>query len=1217
MQRIRFVVSAFFAATVYLAGTPVSAAPLDLSKPPLFLNASVDPNLMVTFDDSGSMGQGYTPDDVEDLTCEWRHRGFFSSALNKQYYDPAITYTPPLRADGTRFPDSSFASARIDGFDTASATVNLGTAYFVSIDEPGSRITYEAGRNYNPAGCGSDRVFAFPTGSASAFYCTLGADLDGDGDASATDDGNYTCTTAGVPASEQTNFANWFTYYRIRGLALKSAVARSFGVLDDDVRVAIQNMNNRRIAAGTTIGRFTGTRRTDFFDRLFSSPYSGNTPALSAAIRAGRFFERSGSAETNPYWDQATNRELSCRQNFHVMVSDGYWNHSTNDDPHPVETAIQNASITSRTLPDGRSFTNGDAYSRFIWAEGGYVDESTNPDSWVASGRSANCNFAGGQGACTPSYSDIAMYFWARDLRTDASMTNNVPTYLPDRRTGVTGPATDLSTVTNLLANDEVYWNPANDPATWQHVVQFFVGFGISGRIPNSADTLTKLRRGENFAVPLPASVTGGPVSMSRWTGARNLSPESVDDSWRATLASRGAFFGATDPNAIVDALTDILSSIVARRGTAAAVSVSTGIIRSGSLAYQTSFDPTDWSGTVLARPVAADFTFGAPTWDAGCLLTGGDCATTNQTGLPGVNWDTGRKILTSTAAGGPGNGAAFRWGNLTTAQQNALNDNPATVAVDNDGLGADRLKYLRGDRSNERRAGAGKPFRNRNSVFGAVVHSGAIVVGPPAAETYDDTKWPTGSDEANATTKYRDFAATHASRRSVVYVGANDGMLHALDAATGNELWAYVPWAAYRNLSKLTNPTYSYEPYVDNSVTVRDVYTGGRWRSLLVGSLRRGGQGIFALDVTTPNLTEGDTSAVLWEFNDTASGGANLGYTYGTPFITRLRNGKWVVLLPAGYNSDEADGTVGNGKAVLFVLDAANGSVLKEFNLGAVDGNATGLAAPIAVDLDHDDITEMAYAGDLAGNLWRFDLTAASANSWTASRLLQPATNYARPITAQPRAERNPDTGTPMVFVGTGKYIERGDRTTAIPTQAFYGLYDEGATIAPSQLSVRSVTTDAGGLRRVSALTPPASGAPRGWAIEFAEAAYPGERVVTAASIRIVGRRVIFSTLIPAGDDPCLPGGRSFVMFADFATGGTSVDNYAFFDTNANNRIDASDDATAVGKLVGTLVPGVAAVLPPGGGTGAIVLPGDTPQTIRTREFMWRRRSWREQLLP
>lgn len=1159
-------------ALLVMGNAAANAQTLDLSKAPLFLNSSTDPNLMVTFDDSGSMGFGFTPDSVDNgssTNCGWRYKRFYSAAFNKQYYNPAITYSPPLYQDGSSYPDQTFSTASTNGFSSAAPKVNLGSGYFVTWWEghSGPRITHNNTATGINCGQGDNdaKTYKFPTGSASAFYCTLNASAP-----NLTDDASYTCQAP--TATEQTNFANWFAYYRYRGNALKSSVTRSFGTLGEDIRIAWQNMNANRIAAGTDIGVFSGTRRKNFFDWLVASPISGATPTLDSVVRAGDFFTRSGSNALNPYWDATLGRELMCRQNFHVLVTDGYWNQST----HPsASTPGSQWILNSRTLPDGRAFTanaGGDGkHAKFIWNE---------------EPRQAACS---GSRVCIPSYSDLAFYYWAKDLR--PTMDNEVPAFIPDRSTGVTGDPVDLASVGDLRDVPEIYWNPKNDPATWQHVVQFFIGFGVDGRLAYNDANYTSLRKG-----PL------------QWPYPRNNDSAGVDDSWHGALASRGKYFGASDPNQVADALSEILSSIVQRKGSNTAVAVSTGIIRGDTLAYQTQFDSTDWSGTVVARAVNMDQTFGGVQWDA-------------ATKLNEKNWND-RVILTSKAPTGSA-GAAFRFGALSAAQQASLNDNPTTGVVDNDGKGADRLQYLRGDDSLERRNGG--VFRNRSSAFGAVVNSAAVIVGAGPGEGYGDL-WPAGAPESSQ--PYRLWVPS-VTRSKMVYIGANDGMLHALDGDTGEEKFAYVPHAVYPNLSKLTSPLYQFEPTVDNTVVVRDVFTRGAWRTLLVGGLRRGGQAVYALDVTNPEIGEsGASSVVQWEFSDQSTDGADLGFTYGQPFITRLAMGssasagKWVVLVPGGYNSNAADGAVGSGNAVLYVLDAANGALLRKFDIAALfpTASARGLAAPIAVDLEHDDTAESAYAGDLAGNLWRFDLTGRP-SAWTVSRLLKPTTPFARPITAQPRAERHPDLKLPMVFVGTGKYLEPGDRGTAIPAQAFYGLIDREAEIEEEDVASRSVETVGTGaadegLRKVKEAAA-GSRFDNGWQIVFDEAEFRGERVIAPAALRIVGRRVIFSTLIPAGDDPCLPGGKSFLMFADFANGGRAEDGYAFFDTDSDNDITLHDDAQYSGKLVENLVPGVSSILPPGGGIGSIVLPptdasGD-PTTIRTREFEWRRRAFRD----
>ena len=157
---------------VSVAAGGLAAQTLDLSKPPLFLNGAVDPNLMVTFDDSGSMAWGYTPDNVDDGDCDWRYKRFYSPAFNRQYFNPAINYEPPLRADGSRMPDQSYTAALINGFNGSATTVNLSNAYFVSYAEDATpdRVVHRAGAtSHSSCSTRTSRSFEFPTGSASAF----------------------------------------------------------------------------------------------------------------------------------------------------------------------------------------------------------------------------------------------------------------------------------------------------------------------------------------------------------------------------------------------------------------------------------------------------------------------------------------------------------------------------------------------------------------------------------------------------------------------------------------------------------------------------------------------------------------------------------------------------------------------------------------------------------------------------------------------------------------------------------------------------------------------------------------------------------------------------------------------------------------------------------------------------------------------------------------
>lgn len=1259
--------ASLFICAVMLALVSGSAAaqsiptPMNLQRAPLFLNSSVDPNVVVTLDDSGSMQEGFVPDTADDA-CGWRHPRFYSHVFNGLYYNPAVRYTPPLGPTGIPFSNASFNNAWYDGYEAddpnnanpvagpigsrnGSRGVDLRTEYFpqrnlgANTNSTGSWPGQRVGHDARLRPLAPNLNLATNLGTTDAWYtnCTNPANtsvpvpvplVTGGGTAVAvsgnnawlpfTNFNNQSATAArgttgltsaafyyrftGDPtnaaqinnprlyeavnvstasAAEQQNFANWYAYYRTRYLAARTALTRSFGIQDEGLRVAYQNLNANQFAAGTTIDKFTGTPRTEFFTRIYNSPVSGNTPNKSAMIRAGELFRRGGPAvtnNTNPYWEGAPlNRELTCRQNFHVHVTDGY----TNETGNPALFATTRPT-TNTALPDGRSLTVGDPVSSVVWN--------------ILTPPSPGCG-----GACDPSLARIAFAYWANDLRgpTNNDLTNNVPPFFEDRTTGVTATAV-TGPIGNPASVPEIYWNPANDPANWQRMVNYTVGLGVAG-VRNFPGDYLALRRG-----------------TVAWPGLRNLQPEAVDDFWQAGVVSRGGYFAANNPQELVDSLSAALTSVVARRGTASAATVTSGIIQASTLAFRTGFDSGDWTGQVFALSVSPDGSLGAQAWEAGALLN--------------ARTSADRVIITSSSPAG--GGIPFRWGSLPTDYQNMLDDDPVTSVIDDDNLGERRLEYIRGDRSDE--INRGGPFRIRGGLLGAVVNSGAVVVGAPAAAFTDEDFQ--GGPEFTAPIKYSAFRTANRNRGRVIYVGANDGMLHAFDAGsgatgfdssgnaivdfgTGRELWAYVPREVAPTLSRLTNPTFEFTPYVDNSPVVRDVFFGGRWRTILVGSLRRGGQGVFALDITNPNVTETNAAdVVLWEFSDDVAGAQRMGFSYGRPNIARLANGRWVVVVPGGYNSEQltaaepqaapVDPAPASGGSTLFILDAETGAEIRRFEFAP--NVSRGLTTPTMGDYESDFIDEFAVAGDLQGNLWRFDLSDPIPSNWSVVRMFRPSTEFVRPITSAPRLFPDSKTAGIIAVVSTGKYLEPGDRSvTGVPTQRLYGIREYGRS------SPNYPATDAGLQQQVLTKipgTPPdpdrfrvsdadVADTQRGWYINLVDL---GERGVTSAGALFSQGIAIFSTIIPNGDDPCVPGLRGNVYVLNASTGAAPN-----IDLNGDGAVNAIDRSSAIGESVSSSVAegSPALLINVGGGIGTLIdFPGiEVPTTV------WRRRSWRE----
>lgn len=1126
------------AATFFSGFSPAQAGDLDLTHVPLFLNSSLEPNIVVTFDDSGSMEWAFMPDAIFWDRNSNRAK---SSTFNGVFYNPDVEYLPPLDSAGVPLADQSFTAASTNGYVTGAATVDLST-------------NYRTDWYYD----GTDQEWA-DTAQAAYYY-------DYDGDGSITDDANYvytqvTSTSGRGGTDERVNFANWYSYYRKRSYLAKAGATRSFGQLGSDIRVAWQNLN-----ADTTIstmGRLEGTLRTDFFDFLYNSPAAGGTPLQWATNRVYNYYK--DTAGGNPYEAEpgVDSREFSCRQSYHVSLTDGQWNsgspgYGNVDEQSYVLPVSENSEIPSKSYDPNGAHT--DIYGS---AESDYL-------------------------------ADLTFKMWAEDLRTD--LDNNVSPFLSDTETGITGAAAVIDDDDNAWENDEVFWNPANNPATWQHVVNYNIGMGVNGArtvtdgdADGKPDDLDDLRKGD-----------------LEW-GA-NV----IDDLWHAAVNSRGSYFSAGDPEALVESFSNLLNDIIKRKGSASVTSVSSGVVTTGSKAFRTGFNSSDWAGNVTAYLVNSDGTLGDVIWDAACELDGGTCEATGTDAGTGRTYDN-RDIITWNPSSETGVPFRYGTGALTSSQEAVLNGNTG-----DDALGAAVTNYIRGDRDNESQNGGS--FRTRSSMLGDVIHSSAIFVGGPAAGYRDD--WPTGSDEDTAKAagdSYQAFRVDNQNRTQTVYVGGNDGMLHAFDSETGEELWAYIPATTFDNLPLLADPTYDHRSFVDATPIARDALINDKWRTVLLGTMRLGGQGVFALDITTPdcsgtNCVESSASSrVLWEFNDASSGGTNMGYTYGKPTITRAQNGKWVAIVPNGYNNQVADGNAGNARAVLFILDLETGAVVKEIDTGVgTSSNPNGLGGVVVADYESDFIADAVFAGDLWGNMWRFDISDADPSNWTVEQFFDPDTDGAQPITAPGRLGRDPNTGDLAVYFGTGKYIELSDRTAAgTPTQYFYGLRDkgQGASEYPIQRGdlVQQTISESGTARTVT--NNPITSAEMGWEIALPTT---GERQVTRALLRPAANRIIFATLIPNGDDPCLPGASGWLLAHSTKNGGP-VEGLGAFDFNGDGTIDSSDDSSQVGLFVEETAWGLTPVMPPGGGQGFLIPGGDgSLGPVQIPEFEWRRRAWR-----
>ena len=652
-----------------------------------------------------------------------------------------------------------------------------------------------------------------------------------------------------------------------------------------------------------------------------------------------------------------------------------------------------------------------------------------------------------------------------------------------------------------------------------------------------------------------------------------------------------GQFFFANNAAELAIALQEAVLDIQTKASAAASVALNSTRLDTNLLIYQARFDGEDWSGDLKAIDVNADGSVGSEIWNA-------------QSRMPAAG---SRNILSSSS--NTRTGIAFEWNQLSAAQQNILGtastwvdpwycpyfgcSNPFVSAncskcgMVSTGNGEDILDYVRGDQTMEQQNGG--DLRDRAVLLGDIVNSDPQFVGQ---QDFGYQLLP-GTEGAGYLT-FRTSAA-YTSRPPMVYVGANDGMLHGFQASeaganAGVEQVAYVPLASYQHLSKLADPDYSHRFFVDGTAGFGDAYidtgSGDAWHTVLVGTMAGGGRGVFALDITDPeNFGSGK---VLWDlavFNDpdlTLNDDSDLGYTYGQPNVVRMANGKWAAVFGNGYNSD-------NHHAVLFILDLEDGSVMAKIDTGV--GSAAepnGLSTPIPVDVNGDRIVDAIYAGDMRGNLWKFDTSSSNAGSWgiayggTPLFVATDPLGIRQPITARPEVTQHPVSGVVVLF-GTGKYFEEVDRRITLPeqTQTFYGVYDDGAAVTGSRSALleqsviveipaddpgnpSSGTANPVDVRVTTLLSP--SSSQKGW---FLDLPAVGERQVSRPIVR--DQRVIFTTVIP-NDSACLIGGTSWLMELDSVTGSRLP--FSPFDLNDDSQFTADDYVEVVidGEVV--LVP-------------------------------------------
>lgn len=860
------------------------------------------------------------------------------------------------------------------------------------------------------------------------------------------------------------------------------------------------------------MGEFIGGHKTAFKDWVTTLTASGGTPSHTMVWNAGEYLKTTGAdSPWNATPGVSDTKPLTCRRSYHIFMTDGGWNTYLPDTSYTsfsfwdnmqtskTDRVIRNADGTTKTLPDGTSYSTASNQTL------AYRD-TFGTDTTTSGSGSSKKTFA------YPTLADMSFHYWANDLQ--PGILNEIP-FEPKRSTNETFRSTDNSKTVTLTP----YWNPRNDPANWQHMATYTIGYG--SRASNWWNYGTNPQfTGGMYGAGLADLITGAktwkdPITLNKPSnGPSNVAWEDYqrpEELWHMAINGRGKFYPVATGDELQTAFRDIFSSIVADNTspiTSFASNSSTNI-RTDIGEFISGYAAKNWTGYVRSDSIATgtDIRSANVLWGVHSdrkepfdrVTTADKLDDLSEANIVNRVILTANDTLANTTPQAAG--VSFEWvtaneSRLSNAQKTAIQAGGTTT------VGQNRLNFLRGNRTLESDT-VTTGFRVRGSRQGDIVNSNVWFVGAPSSNY--------------SLSGYSAFSTKYRKRVPMIYVGGNDGMLHGFSAVDGSEKIAYVPKGVIRNLPALSGQTYEHKYYVDGSPFTGDVNwvktlppSGGTitetkendWRTLLVGSLGAGGKGYFVLDVTNPgtvpdtqnpgatitsnfNTASAQSLVVLdntWHRDDVVPASkadqlADIGYIFAPPVvdddnafksaqIMQMNNGKWAAVMGNGYNSK-------NERPVLLIqyLDKAS----NDFSLKTIvaTGGATiganvtqnGLSSPRLVDLNSDGTPDIVYAGDLKGNLWKFDISSASDNEWGVSFNGSPLfsavhtigqSSTQQPITTVPIARANDRTmkktvagkettvkvGGMMVAFGTGQSLTLADRTDEAG-QAFYSVLD------------------------------------------------------------------------------------------------------------------------------------------------------------------------------
>lgn len=1164
----------------YAASTDLATAPLANSS-----SSVVKPNMMFILDDSGSMDFNFTPDYVgysnNDNKCKKYNVNSFSTStlcngtttgglaptvggdppvysyrFNSSYYNPWIRYLPPVSPcdPATNLPSmtaantSNWTAVRTKGHDIdgscnlASSTANLVSDYPESVycSASNSSVT---GNNCKRNGIDNANInflgaYDYPNGTSNGDfrwpktrygaphyyeitpreYCTTAALNDCQLQSSATNThpfpvyvrfcnrditveaangtlaNNVSCQAKFSPSNTATsNFASarYGNFSRIDIVDGKTypkltiertdCAANNICTYDEEMtnfanwyayyRTRFMTMKS---AAGRAFSTVNSAYRVGFVTINPGSPVSSDKYLSIAAFDSTQkelWFKKLYSSITD---DGGTPLRLALsRVGRHFAGKTDEINSGMSGDP--VQYACQqNFSILTT---DG--YWNGGAGYQLDGST--LVGNQDNDSSETGYSPRKIGAYDGNVTGATNTLADVALYYYKTDLRPDFS--------------------------------DDVF-EAGKDDAPHQHMTTFTLGLGLDGLLTFN---------------PQYESATLGDFSEIKsgtkdWPKPVANSPSALDDLWHAAVNGRGIYFSARDPNTLTSGLRASLSGVESKTGAAAASATSSpNITETDNYIFSSTYRTVFWDGEVVAQTIDTQTGNVSATavWSAQTQLDAQAAANT--------------RVIYKFESADSNKREAFTWANMNATErayfsskctpeamsQCATLDDSAKAIANN---GERMVEFLRGSSTHEGNlTSLDKAFRDREHVLGDTVNATPAFVKAPRFNFTDTTA--VGSE-------YGAFKAANLTRQGMLYIAGNDGMLHALNADTGAEVWAYVPQPVMSQMYKLADKNYAaiHQFYVDGSPQVMDIYdtAANVWKTILVGGLNGGGRGYYALDVTNPS-----TPKALWEFCNTgcAVNDADLGYTYGNAVIGKMPTGnanagKWTVTVTSGYNNVSA----GTGQGYLYVLNALTGAILEKVTTGVGDSTTpSGLAkiSALTVNGDIDASADAIFGGDLLGNLWKFNLKTNPISVFKMSTLVN-AANQAQPITTAPEIGKVPDITDYVIFVGTGKYLGASDLANT-QTQSIYAIRDSNTAYSSRALTLRTITQTGTSASVTGGAVDWSLG---GWFADFPES---GERVN-------IDPQLVLGTLVVATNTPvnnaCSVGGTSWIYQFNYSNG-------------------------------------------------------------------------------